>query len=139
MVAGGNVEAVKRIFESINDRDVDGVVVQLDPDFELDSSRSINPDLRGVHRGREAAGAALRSMLEPWEEFEMYVDGYIEHGDNVIRHGGIRARGRGSGVAIEAKGAQVWEFRDGKPVAARQFQTQEEALRFAGIEAEADE
>jgi ketosteroid isomerase-like protein len=65
---------------------------------------------------------------------EWFATEYVEVGDTVIRVGGIRVSGRGSGIEIDAKGAQVWEFRDGKAVAVRQCQSKEQALEVAGAE-----
>jgi ketosteroid isomerase-like protein len=134
-VSAENVARIKAIYEAVNRRDLESAVAQLDPDFELDSSRSINPDRgTGIQCGREPVAAAIRNLMEPWEEFEMFADEYVEAGEHVVRIGGLRARGRGSGVETVARGAQLWEFRDGTPVAMRQFQSKEDALAAAGLE-----
>ena len=40
----------------------------------------------------------------------------------------VRMRGRGSGVEVEATGAQVWTIRDGKFQRAKLYQSKAEAL-----------
>jgi ketosteroid isomerase-like protein len=132
-----NVETVERFFDTLNRDDVtaafDGLPYSED-DFELDMSRSVNPDRTGIFHSREEAERALGRFLEAWSDVEWFATEYVEVGDTVIRVGGIRVSGRGSGIEIDAKGAQVWEFRDGKAVAVRQCQSKEQALEVAGAE-----
>jgi ketosteroid isomerase-like protein len=132
-----NVETVERFFDTLNRDDVtaafDGLPYSED-DFELDMSRSVNPDRTGIFHSREEAERALGRFLEAWSDVEWFATEYVEVGDTVIRVGGIRVSGRGSGIEIDAKGAQVWEFRDGRALAVRQCQSKEQALEVAGAE-----
>jgi ketosteroid isomerase-like protein len=131
-----NVETVERFFEALNRDDLTGAFDRLpysEDDFELDMSRAVNPDRTGVFHTREEAERALRLFLEAWSDVEWFATEYVEAGDTVIRVGGIRVSGRGSGIEIDAEGAQVWEFRDGKAVAVRQCQSKQQALEVAGI------
>jgi hypothetical protein len=45
----------------------------------------------------------------------------------------VRARGKGSGVVIEAHGASVWSVCDGKVTRAKLFQSKAEALEAVGL------
>ena len=45
----------------------------------------------------------------------------------------VRMRGRGSGVEVEATGAQVWTIRDGKFQRAKLYQSKAEALEAVGL------
>jgi uncharacterized protein len=124
-----NVATVRSIYEEVNRGDVDAAVEQFDAQIEFDLSRSLNPDSGGtVLHGREEARKLLKSFLEPWESFEWLFDDFVEIGDSVIAVGTTRMRGKGSGVEVVAHGAQLWELRDGRPVAMRQCQSKEEAL-----------
>jgi ketosteroid isomerase-like protein len=129
----GNIAVVEEIREALNRRDVDAVLAHADENFEVDFTRSRNPDIRGIYRGRDELRRILVRLLEPWEEFELFSEEYIEVGDTVIRVGGFRARGKGSGVVVEGRGAQIHEFRDGRMVALRQCQSKEQALEVAGV------
>jgi ketosteroid isomerase-like protein len=132
-----NVETVERFYEALNRDDLTAAFDQLpfsEDDFELDMSRSVNPDRTGIFRTREEAERALALFLEAWSDVEWFANEYVDAGDTVIRVGGIRVLGRGSGIEIDAAGAQVWEFRDGKAVAVRQCQSKEQALEVAGVE-----
>ena len=131
-----NVETVERFFEALNADDLTGAFDGLpysEDDFELDMSRSVNPDRTGIFRSREAAERSLRQFLEAWSNVDWLATEYVDAGDIVIRIGGIRVSGRGSGIEIDAAGALVWEFRDGKVVAVRQCQSKEQALEVAGL------
>ena len=44
----------------------------------------------------------------------------------IVTH--VRARGKGSGVTVEADGAGVWRVRDGKIAYAKLYQSKAEAL-----------
>ena len=50
-----NVEIVRAAFEAINRRDVDAMLTDAAPDFELDWSRAVGPQ-RGVFGRGEVAG-----------------------------------------------------------------------------------
>ena len=132
-MGAGNVAIVEELTEALNRRDVEAVVAAAHEDFEVDFTRSRNPDTQGIHRGRDELRRILVGLFEPWDDFELFTDEFIEDGDTVIRVGGFRGRGRGSGVEIENHGAQIYEFRDGRPAALRQCQSKEEALAVAGI------
>ena len=132
-MAGENVAVVEAIVEAMNEGDLDRVIAQIDPDeFELDYSRSLSPDLTGVHHGHRAIRRFLEELVEPWEEFELIADKFIEVGDHVILVSHTRNHGRGSGVEVVARGAALYEFRGGRLVAWRLFQGEEEALAAVG-------
>lgn len=84
-----------------------------------------------VHRGREETRRFLEGLLEPWDGVVYSVDEYFEVGENVVMLGTFSARGRGSGVEVAARGAQLYEFSAGRLLAMRQFQTKEEAMAAA--------
>lgn len=125
-----NVQTIRAFVERINAGDFGGALAGADENFEWDMSRSFNADLKGVHRGRDRVLEVLNAFTELWETFEMVVEEYIEVGDKVVTVGGPRATGR-AGIEVSATGGQLWEFRDGRPSAAHQCQSKEEALKLA--------
>ncbi len=127
-MAGENAERVEAFYELLNTGAVDEAIDSLDPGVVGDFSRSINADVRGVYRGRDEIRSFFVRFVEAWEKLEWFVDEYIEEGEHVVRVGGIRARGRGSGVEVIAKGAQAWHFRSGRAVLVQQFQSKADAL-----------
>jgi ketosteroid isomerase-like protein len=128
-----NVEHVRRAFQALNRRDIDGFLEGTDPDVVTDWSRALGPD-RGTFRGRDEVVQFLRSWWDAFDESEVVVDELIDAGDQVVAvfHG--RQRGRGSGAVVEGRGsALVWSFQDGKVVSATLYQGRDEALAGIGV------
>ena len=70
--------------------------------------------------------------MDAWEQFVLEVEEVIELGSGrVVTPTVVRARGKGSGIDVEAAGAMIWAVRSGKILAGRFFQTREEALKAA--------
>ena len=61
-----NVEIVRAAFEAISRGDVDAMLTDAAPDFELDWSRALGPQ-RGVYCGADEVVGLLREFDEPWE------------------------------------------------------------------------
>lgn len=130
-MAEARVEVVKAFYDAMSEGDVDSALDLLAPDAVADLSRSRNPDAKGIHRGREEIKAMLEGLIEVWEEYELFHDEFLELGDQVLRVGGVRARGQGSGVEVLGRAAQLWTFSDGVPVRLAFFQDKDEALAAA--------
>ena len=121
-------DAVRRVVDAINRADLEAFDDAVSEDFEIDFSNSRSP-MSGMYRGRDQAREFLRSFLEPWAELEFVSNEVIELQDGrVLQAGGLRSRGHGSGVEVEASGATVWTVRDRKAAAVKLYQSKEEAL-----------
>jgi ketosteroid isomerase-like protein len=127
-----NVAIVRAIWDAINRGDIDAAFEYAPDDFIADWSGSEAPE-SGVYHGREAVKGRFERTMEVWAEMEYFETEIIDAGEQVLRVGGVRARGRGSGAEVTAQGAQVWTFRDGIPVSVRLFQSKEEALEAVGL------
>jgi ketosteroid isomerase-like protein len=127
-----NVATVRAIWDAVNSGDLDEAFKYAPADFVADWSSSEAPE-SGIYRGREAVKARFERTREVWSEMEYFETEIIDAGDQVVRVGGVRARGRGSGAEVMAQGAQVWTFRGGTPVSVRLFQSKEEALEAFGL------
>ena len=122
-----NVTAVRAFFEALNRGALDDAVAPLDPEVEFDWTRSRSPE-RGVYRGREEVKRLYERFIESWTECEFFETEIFESGDAVVRVGGFRGRGKGSGVATRASAAIVWGFRGGRAISAGMYQSKAEAL-----------
>ena len=128
-----NVEIVRETIDSLNRRDLDRAVAVAHEDFEADWSNSIGPH-GGVHRGREQARELFEAFLEAWDDFRWDVQEVIEVDEaRVIVVNRVRGRGRGSGVQVDATGAQLWTMRGGKVRGVKLYQSKAEALEAVGI------
>jgi ketosteroid isomerase-like protein len=127
-----NVATIRAVFEALNRGDLDGAVAHLPADFVADWSASLAPE-SGIYRGRDEVRRVFEWSTESWSGFEYFEDEIVDAGDQVVRVGGVRARGKGSGAEVMAHGAQLWTFRQGGPVSVRLYQSKDEALEAAGL------
>jgi ketosteroid isomerase-like protein len=117
-----------------NDRDLARVLTCIDDEMEFDWSDSIGP-LSGIYRGYDGMRNFWRETWDAWEEFAIEVEEVIEVGsDRLVTPTTVRARGKGSGVDVEARGAMIWTLQNGTIRSGRFFQTREEALKAASSE-----
>jgi ketosteroid isomerase-like protein len=103
-----------------------------DPEIEFVMEGEVFPD-PGVHRGVEAMGRAWYRWLEAWEDVHGSEPELIDRGDRVVALYTIHARGRSSGVELEAVVANVFTLRAGK-VVRLSLLSREQALKEAGID-----
>jgi ketosteroid isomerase-like protein len=97
-------------------------------DAVFDWSRSIS-DNRGLHEGRESMRQAFDDFVGTWDQVRWEIARVDELGpDRILVSTHVRARPRGSEGEIEARGAQLLEFRDGKIARSTLFQSREDAL-----------
>jgi ketosteroid isomerase-like protein len=124
----GDVEILRKALEQAS-QDPEAFYAVIDPAVEWDTTRQV-PD---GEVGRGVAG--VRRFFRRWEgplaRYEFELEEAIDMGDQVFSVLRQRARGKGSGVPIEGRVAQIWTFRDGKVVRYRGFQDKTEALRAA--------
>ena len=128
-----NIEMVRATIEAINKGDLDQALEAAHEDFEADWSNSIGPH-RGVYRGRERARELFGFFLEAWDEFRWDPEEIIEVDEArvvVVNH--IRMRGRGSGVEVEATGAQLWTITGGEVRSLKLYQSKADALGAVGV------
>jgi ketosteroid isomerase-like protein len=126
-----NVATVRAIWDAINRGDLDEAFRYAPDDFVADWSSSEAPEA-GVYRGREEVKQRLADTVEAWSELEYFESEIIDAGTHVVRVGGVRARGTGSGAEVSAHGAQVWAFDGGVPISIKLYQSKEEALEAIG-------
>lgn len=128
-----NVEHVRRTIALWNRRDVDGALEIAADDFAMDWSNSIGP-AKGVHRGKEEVRRFWMSFLEAFEAMHWEPKEIIElDASRLLAVTHFQARGRGSGIEVDASGAQLWTVRDGRVQSVKLFQSKEEALEAAGL------
>jgi hypothetical protein len=102
----------------------------------------MSASLRSGLRGRDW------STLRPYSEAETEWGSFIEVFDamhwepkeildldasRVLVATRFQARGRGSGIEVDASGAQLWTVRDGQVQSVKLFQSKAEALEAAGL------
>jgi ketosteroid isomerase-like protein len=114
MTAG---ELVRRAYAALAERDFDTLAEVADPDFELDvTDRVFNP---ATYRGEQGLRQFLAEVDELWESMDMKVERLVERDDEVLALLAVDIKGRGSGLTLEDRIAQLWTVRDGKLVRMR--------------------
>ena len=92
----------------------------------------------GEYHGIEGLSAAWRDFLSAWQDFRVQAEGIVPGGRGVyallLR---LQARGKGSGVEIDAEVANVVRMRDGRIHQLEMFWDRAEALTAAGAHEEA--
>ncbi|MGH2984126.1 MAG: nuclear transport factor 2 family protein [Solirubrobacterales bacterium] len=99
----------------------------------MDWSNSIGP-AKGVYRGKEQLRGIWTSFIEAFEALRWHPEEIIEvDASRVIVVNHVRMRGRGSGVGVEAVGAQLWTISNGKAQRVKLYQSRADALEAAGM------
>jgi ketosteroid isomerase-like protein len=127
-----NIDIARRFNDRWGERDWDGVLDCIHPEFEFDWSESRSP-WSGVYKGHEALRRFWNDQQEAWFRFNIEIVEAIElDPERIVTATVVRGRGRGSGINLEATGAMLWTIRDGAILSGKLFQNKEEALEGAG-------
>ena len=126
-MASENLELARRGVETFNSGDLHAIAELWTDDITIDFSASRSP-YAGVYSGKEEARRFMEEARDTWDELRWEPGEIVEVGpDEVLVDNVMRARGRGSGVEVEGRGAQLWTVRDGRLAHLRLFQSREEA------------
>ena len=126
------MEIVRQVYEAAAGRDAASIFDLYDPEVELDASRMGVGDL-GIYHGHEGLRRLFGEFHEVWGKIEYDYEELIDAGQHVVAVVRRHARGRASGVDVEAPLALLWTVRDGKVVRVVWCSTREEALEAAGL------
>jgi len=122
-VSQENVELVREIVAAVPDWDE--VSALLHPEVRFDQRRI--PD-GGVYEGREACGRFFERWFGTWDEIQMKPERFIQDGDHVLALMTIKGRGKGSGVPVVIRSADLFTIRDGKIASLVGYPDRAEAL-----------
>jgi ketosteroid isomerase-like protein len=121
-----NADVLRRAFDAINQRDIDLALSEFADDVLIDFSRTIGP-YQDVYRGKAEAVRPFKDFLEIWDEILFVAEEMRELGDDrIVLTVLVRVAGRG-GLRAEARGGQVWRFRDSKVIEICVFQSRRHA------------
>jgi ketosteroid isomerase-like protein len=88
---------------------------------------------RGDVAGERGDRAQVPRRKSEWDDYELIPEEFADTNDRVVVTVRFRARGRGSGVEIDARLYDVFTLREGKIVRMDQFAEQSEALEAVGL------
>jgi ketosteroid isomerase-like protein len=118
-----NVEVVRRFLFL----EVDEALEYADPDIVW------NPTEEAAAEGHDAVRASLVRWKGEWDDYELLAEEFEPMGDRVVVAVRMRARGRASGIPVDARFYDVYTLREGKIVRMDQFTRRSEALEAAGL------
>jgi ketosteroid isomerase-like protein len=128
-----NVEIVERAYEALTRGDAEVLRDLSPPEFTVDfSRRQVDPF---VLRRDEMLAFFMAQSRETWEGWPTYEPKeLIDAGDFVVARIRTSARGKSSGVEVDALVWNVWTFRDGQPIVFKYFgEDRAAALEAAGL------
>jgi ketosteroid isomerase-like protein len=98
----------------------------MDPAIE---SKQIGfPEAPGRMHSAEDLAAAMSQWLNAWERpFTAQAEEFVQSADRILVMVHWQARGKGSGIEMEADAAHLWTFRDGRAVRFDIYRDREEA------------
>jgi ketosteroid isomerase-like protein len=119
-------DLVRRAYEAFAARDLETLGAIAIADFELDmTDRVLNP---ATYRGEQGVRQFFAEIDELWESMDMKVERLVERDDQVLALLEVDIKGRGSGLVLQDRIAQLWTVREGKLAGMRVFADQEAAL-----------
>ena len=106
-----NVELVRRIYAALTRGDTDTIRDLAAPEVVVDFSRRlVDPGVLSL----DEALPFLSQLRETWEDWPVWEpQELIDADDKVLAFIRTSARGKGSGVEVEAHVWNLWTFRDG--------------------------
>jgi uncharacterized protein len=127
-----NVEVVRRTVSGLAVADWQGIFETWDPQIEWHFAREAV--ISGVHRGRDQVRAALTSFVTEWEDFTVEIEKLIAAGDErVVAFVHLTGRGRGSGLPLDFREANIFIIREGRIVSVKEYFDRDQALEAAGL------
>lgn len=128
-----NVEAVRALLAAFEQRDFEAVVEFLDPAVEVRPAIVGGPE-GVVYRGPEGMRRFWADIDAAWAEFRIRPDEFRNLDGDVLVLGRAVARGKASGITLDAEAAWIARVRDRKLVDLRSFTSHHDALEAAGLE-----
>jgi ketosteroid isomerase-like protein len=128
-----NVEIGMRAVAAFNSRDVDATLHFYSPHAELRDLANA-PDQASAVRGIDAIREAWILWTAAFDELRVEIEEWTDVGDAVIGAAHWQGRGKASGMSIDVRQFDLFEFRDGRIVRATLgFKSKEEALEAVGL------
>jgi uncharacterized protein len=132
-MSDANVDAVRRVYDELGRGNFRPRFDFYDDEMEWGWSDDF-PGLSGVYYDPADRSQRLHEWLSGWEDWRCQAEDYVVHANYVVVLCLYSGRGRGSGAAVETKGAHVWTMRNGKCVRLEVFADRAKALVAVGLD-----
>jgi ketosteroid isomerase-like protein len=128
-----NVEATKCGNAALNRGDFEALGELFAPDAVLEDRQNA-PDQPVRVEGVEAIKASLTLWADAFDELHANIEEYIETPTGVVCAAHWQGKGKASGISIDVRQFDLYEFRDGRVVRAiLGFRSRNAALEAAGL------
>jgi ketosteroid isomerase-like protein len=125
------ISLLQKAYDAFNRSDIAKTVEQLDPQIEWTEPASFPGG--GTYHGQEGVSQYLTQSRAGWAEGRSEPERFITSGDRVVVFVHARIRLQGSSEWRYVRLADVYTFRNGKPVSMRAFANRKEALDWVGV------
>jgi ketosteroid isomerase-like protein len=130
------VDVILRMHEAFGRGDLEGVVSGWHTEGEYrDAVHQSVEGEAGVLRGHEGIRRWWRDLHDHYDDLSTEVLEVRDLGERLVVVFVVRGRGKGSGIAMDTRLAQVVTMRHGKVIEARDYFSRSEALKAVGLEA----
>ena len=126
-----NVERVREMYEAYLAGDAERALAYFHPDVSADFTARGDASVR---KGREALSENVATWVNTWDDYSERIEEVRDLGDTICLIALQRGRGKGSGVQIENRSAQLYELEDGLITSMQTFMNPASALKAAGVE-----
>jgi ketosteroid isomerase-like protein len=131
----GEIEGLRAAYAALNRGDVAGFVAGFDPGVVR--VEFLGSPMGGTYRGLAEVTAHVARGRGAWAEGGCEPERFVVAGDRVIVAVRVRVRLKSETAWREGRTADVYTFRDGKVVEFRTFIDEQQALAWAGVQADA--
>jgi ketosteroid isomerase-like protein len=122
-----NLDLITRGYQAFASGNREAVLSLLQPDVVVEVHTD-RPDIgRAVYRGHDGFLANFAEIEDVFEDLVIEAGDVTEHGNRLMVATRVSGRGKGSGVAIEARIFHVWTLRDGLAARLEIFSDEDQA------------
>jgi uncharacterized protein len=127
-----NMEAVRRLFKAVEERDLTGVLAAYDPEVVIREAESL--PYGGVYRGIEGAERHARGYEQAWGRLqtpaERRLDAtFLDAGEQVVVLWRQRGRAADGSREFDMPAVSVYRLRGGRVVESQMFHADASAVR----------
>jgi ketosteroid isomerase-like protein len=131
-MSADHIAAVRHGYETFNSGDFDAALQVFDPEIEWHTYIVPGPG-GGVYRGHDGVRELWSDAKKIFGGFRNEPEEIFDAGDRVVAFVRVEGVGVKSGIAVQARIAHLYTFREGKVLRVESFEDRDEALRAAGI------
>jgi ketosteroid isomerase-like protein len=128
-VGGDDVAVVKAVFAAFAERDLEGVLELIDPEFEFTAVTSDYAGRTEPYRGHEGVREYFRDVAVVWDDLRLTPREFREVGDSILVTGRVNARSPAR--IVEGSTGWIFRVRNGRVVYGRVYASAADAERAA--------